>query len=206
MTRPRAWLAVEALAWITAVVCLGGWTYAVVSGHAGRRDDLRRFATLQALQGPATADQRLWSPERVRAWAEAKNEATPAPLAVLRIPSVGLEVAILEGTDDWTLNRALGHIADTPAPGAPGNSGIAGHRDGFFRCLKDVKVGDPIEVETLRGVNTYRIEKAWIVAPEDVSVLDPTPRDAVTLVTCYPFYFVGAAPQRFIVRAVRVGA
>ena len=88
----------------------------------------------------------------MRAWTEAKNEATPPPLAILRIPSVGLEVAILEGTDDWTLNRALGHIADTPAPGAPGNSGIAGHRDGFFRSLKDVKVGDPIEVETLRGV------------------------------------------------------
>ena len=110
---------------------------------------------------------------------------------------------VLEGTDDWTLNRAAGHIADTAAPGSEGNSGIAAHRDGFFRSLKDVRVGDLLELETLRGIARYRIERTWIVEPEDVSVLDPTPGAAVTLVTCYPFYFVGSAPQRYIVRAVR---
>jgi sortase A len=115
-------------------------------------------------------------------------------------------VAVLGGTDDWTLNRAVGHIEGTAGPGAAGNSGIAGHRDGFFRGLKDVAVGDAIELETLGAVHHYRVTRTWIVEPDDVSVLDPTASPAVTLVTCYPFYFVGSAPQRFIVRAVRVDA
>jgi sortase A len=86
-------------------------------------------------------------------------------------------------------------------PGTPGNSGLAGHRDGFFRGLKDVTLGDTIELETLQGTQTYRIERTWIVNPSDVWVLDPTPEQSITLVSCYPFYFVGSAPQRFIVRA-----
>jgi len=89
--------------------------------------------------------------------------------------------------------------------GTDGNSGIAGHRDGFFRGLKDIATGDWIELETLSGKEVYRVEQTWVVDPEDVSVLDPTPRRALTLVTCYPFYFVGAAPRRFIVRAVLTG-
>jgi sortase A len=99
----------------------------------------------------------------------------------------------------------LGHIEDTAPPGTDGNTGIAGHRDGFFRVLKDITEGDTIELQTLAGRETYRVERTWIVEPEDVSVLDPTPSRSLTLVTCYPFYFVGSAPQRFIVRAVSVG-
>ena len=112
---------------------------------------------------------------------------------------------MLPGTDDRTLDRAVGHIEDTAQPGTDGNSGIAGHRDGFFRGLKDIVPGDAIELDTLQGKDVYRVERTWVVDPEDVSVLDPTPARALTLVTCYPFYFVGSAPQRFIVRAVRVG-
>ncbi len=110
---------------------------------------------------------------------------------------------MLPGTDDFVLDRAVGYIEDTALPGTDGNSGIAGHRDGFFRGLKDIAVGDSIELETLTGRETYHVERTWIVNPEDVSVLDPTPVRSLTLVTCYPFYFVGSAPQRFIVRAVR---
>ena len=84
-------------------------------------------------------------------------------------------------------------------------SGIAGHRDGFFRGLKDIVAGDVIELDTIQGTEVYRVERTWVVSPEDVSVLDPTSTRALTLVTCYPFYFVGSAPERFIVRAVRVG-
>jgi len=109
---------------------------------------------------------------------------------------------VLEGTDDWILNRGAGHIEDTAPPAERGNVGIAGHRDGFFRPLKDLAVGDVLELELRSGTERYRVEKIWIVGPEDVSVLDPTPAKALTLVTCYPFYFVGAAPQRFIARAV----
>jgi len=115
-------------------------------------------------------------------------------------------VAVLEGTDDWTLNRAVGHIEETAKPGATGNIGIAGHRDGFFRPLQNVRIGDRLEVQTLDGTQVYRIARTWIVEPDDVSVLDPTSMPSVTLVTCYPFYFVGPAPRRFIVRAERVGS
>ena len=112
---------------------------------------------------------------------------------------------MLPGTDDRTLDRGVGHIEGTAPPGADGNLGIAGHRDGFFRGLKDIVVGDVIQLDTVHGTDTYRIERTWVVTPEEVSVLDPTPTQAITLVTCFPFYFVGSAPERFIVRAVRVG-
>ena len=97
----------------------------------------------------------------------------------------------------------MGHIDDTALPGTDGNSGIAGHRDGFFRGLKDIGPDDAIELETVHGKEVYRVERTWVVDPEDVSVLDPTPARSLTLVTCYPFYYVGPAPQRYIVRAVR---
>ena len=102
---------------------------------------------------------------------------------------------MLPGTDDRTLDRAVGHIEDTARPGTDGNSGIAGHRDGFFRGLKDIAPGDVIELDTLQGKDVYRVERTWVVNPEDVSVLDPTSTRALTLVTCYPFYFVGSAPS-----------
>ena len=168
------------------------------------RHDLERFATIQVLAAD-TPDQSLWSPHRVVAWENVRNEPWPPPLAVLRIPKIRLEVPVLSGTDDRTLDRGVGHIEDTAQPGTDGNSGLAGHRDGFFRGLKDIVPGDTIELDTLEGMEVYRVERTWVVDPEDVSVLDPTPARTLTLVTCYPFYFVGSAPQRFIVRAVRSG-
>ena len=169
------------------------------------RTDLDRFEQLQhfALK-PTTPDQSLWAPNRVIAWRKALLAPTAEPLAVLRIPKLRLEVAVLPGTDDRTLDRALGHIEGTALPGTDGNLGIAGHRDGFFRGLKDIAPGDVIELETMQGQDIFQVERTWIVNPEDVSVLDPTPNRSLTLVTCYPFYFVGSAPQRFIVRAARV--
>ena len=151
-------------------------------------------------------DQLLWSPTRINAWRGAIAEPGRAPLAVLRIPKVRLEAAVLPGTDDRTLDRGLGHIEYTAQPGTVGNSGIAGHRDSFFRALKDIAEDDLIELDTPLMTDVYRVERTWIVSPDDVSVLDPTPMRALTLVTCYPFYYVGSAPKRFIVRAVRVSS
>jgi LPXTG-site transpeptidase (sortase) family protein len=152
---------------------------------------------------PEVADFQLWSPKRVRAYEESRQEQSRGPLAVLRIPSIGLEVAVLEGTDELTLNRGVGWIAGTARPGESGNLGIAGHRDGFFRGLKDLTRGVPLELETLGGARLlYTIQDIWIVRPEDVQVLDPTPQPSLTLVTCFPFYYVGSAPDRYIVRAV----
>lgn len=163
-------------------------------------------AETRTLPGETPPDYTLWSRERIKAYEESLAQKTSDPMAVLRIPKIGLEVAVLEGTDDFTLNRAVGHIEDTARPGESGNVGIAGHRDGFFRGLKDIVKGDSLELETLKGTETYRVDDIWIVQPEDVQVLDPTPEPAITLVACYPFYFVGHAPQRYIVRAVRQDA
>ena len=167
---------------------------------------MARFAALRSgAPQVGTPDQSLWSPNRISAWRKALSEPVPVPLAVLRIPKIRLEVAVLDGTDDRTLDRGVGHIEETAQPGMDGNVGIAGHRDGFFRGLKDIAPGDVIEIETIQGRDTYRVERTWVVDPEDVTVLDPTPVRALTLVTCYPFYYIGSAPRRFIVRAVLAG-
>jgi sortase A len=203
MEPPRLWLLAERAGWGIGLVCVVIWSALRIDGVTARSREMHRFAALQsaALHEPTAPDQSLWSPERIAAWRTAAKDPSPAPLAILRIPRIHLEVPVLEGTDEVVLNRAVGHIDETAPPGADGNSGIAGHRDGFFRGLKDIVPGDLIEVETLHGTGVYRIERTWIVAPEDVWVLDPTPTRSLTLVTCYPFYFVGPAPRRFIVRA-----
>lgn len=195
---------IERLAWTVGLALIAISVFATLFRSIDSRRQIDRFMAVRAAERGSLAapDLSLWSPERIRAWHESFTREAPQALAVLRIPRLGLEVPILEGTDDWTLNRAVGHIADTAAPGGEGNCGIAGHRDGFFRGLKDIQAGDEIALETRQGRETYRIERTWIVDPTDVSVLDPTPSRAITIVTCYPFYFIGSAPQRFIVRAV----
>jgi sortase A len=130
------------------------------------------------------------------------NLGKPAEsLAVLRIPAVRLEVPVLEGTDAVTLNRGAGRIAGTSLPGQGGNIGIAGHRDGFFRRLKDVRTGDAIELVTISGTDVFVVDQIRITNPADVSVLRPRAKRSLTLVTCYPFYYVGPAPSRYIVEA-----
>jgi sortase A len=111
---------------------------------------------------------------------------------------------ILEGTDARTLRRAVGHIPGTAFPGQPGNVAIAGHRDTFFRALRNVRLDDEIILATLDGSYRYRVDSIKVVGPEDTKVLDHSSNDILTLVTCYPFYFVGPAPRRFIVRAQKI--
>jgi sortase A len=149
-------------------------------------------------------DMKLWSPTRVRLYKVALERETPSTLAILSIPRLMLEVPVYDGTSDAVLDLAAGRIEDTALPGTPGNVGIAAHRDGFFRVLKDIKEGDELVLDTPVATEHYRVEWIRITTPDDVSVIDPTPGPAVTLVGCYPFYHVGSAPKRFIVRAVPV--
>jgi sortase A len=133
----------------------------------------------------------------------------PAPargtwIARLEVPSVTLATTVLEGTDDGTLSRGSGHIEDTPFPGQEGNVGIAGHRDTVFRPLRHIHLGDEMKLTTADRVYHYKISKTLIVTPDDVYVLDPTAQPTLTLVTCYPFDFIGHAPRRFIVQAALV--
>jgi sortase A len=122
------------------------------------------------------------------------------------VPRLKLSAAIAEGDDEATLGKAVGHLPDTPLPWhRRGNVALAAHRDGLFRGLKDIRLGDEVRVVTLRGDYTYRVRKTHIVNPKDVWVVAPTRRPTVTLITCYPFSFIGHAPKRFIVQAELVG-
>ena len=148
----------------------------------------------------SNSEYSTWSIQRTKLYRA--NPGKPVEsLAVLRIPALHLEVPVLEGTDEVTLNRGIGRIAGTSRPGQGGNIGIAGHRDGFFRRLKDIRTGDAIELVTISGTDVFVVDQIRITSPADVSVLQPRAKHSLTLVTCYPFYFVGPAPSRYIVEA-----
>jgi sortase A len=140
----------------------------------------------------------LWSEKRIFEYHLSLTKSFDEPLALLRIPKVHIEVAVFNGTDDLNLNRGVGRIIGTARPGEQGNIGIAGHRDGFFRRLKDVKVGDVVDLVTPKDKWRYVIEQIQIVSPQDVSVLADRGVPSLTLVTCYPYYFIGDAPKRCI--------
>lgn len=146
-------------------------------------------------------DDSLWSTQRIKAYVNSFVGDVEPPLGILRIPRLQLEVPVLNGTDELTLNRGVGRIAGTAFPGEEGNIGIAGHRDGFFRSLKSVAAGDTIELSTPRSTAVYRVQRIRITSPNDTSVLQSRQEPSLTLVTCYPFYFVGSAPKRYIVEA-----
>jgi len=123
-------------------------------------------------------------------------------LGRIDIPRLGISVAVLQGTSSRMLRLGAGHIEGTALPGETGNSGIAGHRDTFFRELKDIRLNDEIQIQTATGLFRYQVDWMRVVEPSDTTVLEPSSKEStVTLVTCYPFYFVGAAPKRFVVRA-----
>jgi len=122
----------------------------------------------------------------------------------IQVERLGISVVLLEGTSNKTLRRAVGHIAGTALPGQIGNVGVAGHRDTFFRPLRNVQTDDLITVTTLSGEYRYRVVSTKVVSPESIEVLNSDGSEVLTLVTCYPFYFLGSAPERFIVRAARI--
>lgn len=122
----------------------------------------------------------------------------------VEVDRLGVSVAVVEGADEGDLAHAAGHLIGTAFPGQPGNAAIAAHRDTFFRPLRKIRPNDTIRVSTPEGDFHYRVAWTRIVTPDDVAVLRPSRAQELTLITCYPFYYVGEAPQRFIVRAKRV--
>ena len=194
---------IERLLLVVGFLLVSVYVAARIHSALSARAELRQLWRTQAAAtepDKSEPDFRLWSEQRIAAYKASRN-ATPSALAALEIPAIRLEVPVLEGTDDLTLNQGVGHIEGTPLPGKGGNVGIAGHRDGFFRGLKDIHVGDTIDLITKTGSSRYIVDEILIVSPDDAWVLRPRPSASLTLVTCYPFYFVGSAPQRFIVHA-----
>ena len=172
------------------------WNFNVVRANAS---DVKTLPAIQAPDG--YADFRLWGEKRIKAYKASFARQFDTPLGVLSIPRLQLTAPIFDGTDDLTLDRGLGRVVGTAKPGANGNLAIAGHRDGFFRILKDISKGDLIEIDLPAEKDDYSVDVMQIVDPKDVRVLASSSAPTVTLITCYPFYFVGDAPQRFIVKA-----
>jgi sortase A len=204
---------VERILLATGLLLLTFWGAEMLDSVVFSRAALAEFNPNQgknaSTSSPAPHDVRYvsevgfasWSVTRVRAYKDSLLEKVDPPLAVLRIPKIHLEVPVFNGTDERTLNRGVGRIVGTAQVGAGGNLGIAGHRDGFFRGLKDVARGDVIELASRGRTDSYVVDHIQIVNPQDVSVLNSTHVPSLTLVTCFPFYFVGSAPQRYVVRA-----
>ena len=153
-----------------------------------------------ATQYSPEPDYSLWSEKRINDYHAGNALRDDPPLAILSIDKLDLKVPVYNGTDEVNLNRGAGRIKGTARIDAVGNLGIAGHRDGFFRGLKDIELGDSIDMLTYEGNKEFVVSSITIVDPSDVSVLAPTDESTVTLVTCYPFYFVGHAPKRYIVK------
>ena len=128
------------------------------------------------------------------------------PIGTLKVPRLGLSAVVAEGDDKPVLDDAAGHLPDTALPWNDGNTAVAAHRDGLFRPLKGIKIGDTLRFETVHGDFEYRVTETYIVEPDDIWVLNPTLEPTLTLISCYPFNFIGNAPKRFIVKAERLTA
>lgn len=206
----RALRAAQWIALSVGVALTGSYVAALASGEIGRRADIKRIELALAADNQASAasplkdeampDMSLWSASRVRDFKAALGLTVDEPLAVLRIPSLGLNVPVYSTTSELHLNRGAGVIEGMAAPDRGGNLGVAGHRDGFFRVLKDITANAVIEVQTREHLHRYRVVSMDIVEKDDRRLLADTDDPTITLVTCYPFYFLGDAPRRFIVR------
>lgn len=169
--------------------------------NAQEQSEPTKPATVRRGLGYAAPDQSLWAPERIRRYEEQRWFVATMPEAVIRIPRLGFEVPVFEGATEANMTRGAGRIPGSPTFGEPGNVGVSSHRDGYFRRLKDLRVGDEIIVDTLARSYRYVVEEIRITDPSDTTVLWPGSVPELTLLTCYPFYHFGHAPQRFVVRA-----
>ena len=185
-----------------AVLFLGYFGFAVGDAWLFQRResaDLDRLLSNQRAVG-AVSD----SPVLATRQKGAPATVTAGLIGRIVIPRLLLSVVVAEGIDKSTLRRVVGHIPGTALPGQPGNVGLAGHRDTYFRPLMNLKIKDEIELSTLNGDFRYVVDSLVVVNPDNLGVLASSSENVLTLVTCYPFYYIGAAPKRFIVRARQV--
>jgi sortase A len=211
--RPQSFLSwSQYFFFISGILALSYVGFVLLDARLYQAYQMWRFEQAVTRMGPSigTSPHPLVLPTVV---AEASHTSAPnlnlavhegSPLGRIEISTIGLQAMILEGIDDGTLRRAVGHIPGTPLPGQQGNVAIAGHRDTFFRALRNIRKDDEITLATLSGSYCYRVDSIKVVSPEDIEVLDDSEGAILTLVTCYPFSFVGSAPKRFIVRAHRI--
>jgi sortase A len=195
--RPRrGWKWLERALLVIAVLSLGYYGYVSLEAYLYQAYETRELDAILKSVPPQSSPQ---------AKPVVRRRAPPpagSTIGRIDIPRLGVSAIVRAGADARTLRLAVGHIAGTAYPGESGNVGLAGHRDTFFRKLRNIRSDDLIRLATADGTFSYRVDRTTIVNPRDVWVLDPTGREVLTLITCYPFSYVGSAPQRFVVRAV----
>ncbi|MAT93236.1 MAG: sortase [Halioglobus sp.] len=189
----------EHFCYLAGVLLAGFFFVQLAQGEIERRDGIQAF-TLD-LSGTEHPDTSLWSPGRIEDYRSSLDAALPDILGVLEIDALELKVPVYADSSEQVMDRGAGIIEGMAYPHEPGNIGISGHRDGYFRVLKDIRVGDVITLQTLEGAKRFTVDAIRIVDKADTSVLQDTREQTVTLVTCYPFYYVGPAPRRFVVTA-----
>jgi sortase A len=197
---------------IIGVLALGYYGYVLADARIFEAQQARQFEQATKQFTLDTPSVNIPSPQLPAAVSEVEQTSTSAlgfdapgvlgsVLGRIEIKKIGLAAMLLEGIDHRSLRRAVGHIPSTALPGQPGNVGIAGHRDTFFRGLRNIAKNDEITVTTIRGSYDYVVDFSEVVEPNDMNVLDPSSNSILTLVTCYPFWYVGPAPKRLVVRA-----
>jgi sortase A len=208
----RALVWIERASYAAAVLLLGGWSAITLEARLYGYFQEQRLARLIDTERPHPAPATPPPPTRRILPAEPARARTPTPevrradpVGRIEIPRLNLRAIIAEGIDTGTLRHAVGHLPGTPMPGEQGNVVLAGHRDTFFRALKDIRAEDIVRITTPRGRFEYIVEATAVVEPARTDVLDATSEPSVTLVTCYPFYLIGEAPDRFVVRARLIG-
>ena len=210
------WVWIERALFLAGILFLGIYAWAYIDARLYEREQERLLQQAIAAGPPPAVEgthaaAETDSFESLSAERQQPEEKPAAPpeegelIGRIKVPRLGVSAILMEGVGKKTLRRGAGHIPATAMPSEEeGNVGVAAHRDSFFRGLKDIREDDTIELTTLDGTFRYEVEWTKIVTPDDVSVLAPTEDAALTLVTCYPFYYVGSAPKRFIVRARRI--
>ena len=188
---PRAWLA--RLLILVGAVALAWAGYAVLSARWAQREYRAALEVKRAEPPPEPPPPLLPT-----------SMPLGEPIGTLSVPRLGLSAVVAEGDDKPVLDDAAGHLPDTALPWNTGNAAVAAHRDGLFRPLKGIKIGDTLRFETVHGDFEYRVTETYIVEPDDIWVLNPTLEPTLTLISCYPFNFIGNAPKRFIVKAERL--
>jgi sortase A len=216
----------ELLSYLAGILLTGFFVVQLAQGEVQRQDGIAQFeqasgqnaaqpvqadsvpveeapagSTPQDFSATGQPDTSLWAAGRIADYQASLQADLPEVLGVLEVPSVGLKVPVYSTNTELVMDRGAGVIDGMAYPHEPGNIGISGHRDGYFRVLKDVQVGDAIVLQSLEGEKHFKINATQVVAIADKTLLRDTDDQTVTLVTCYPFYFVGHAPKRFIVTA-----
>jgi len=182
---PRA---VEFCCWFGGSLAVLSWLLVSWSSHTFQATELKR---LQTLEGPPIQN---------------RTSQPGVPFGKISIPRVGVSAIVAEGIDERTLRHAVGHFPESATPDTAGTVALAGHRDTFFRGLRNVRINDLVTLETPRGKYQYQVTRTTVVGPEHVELVRPSSQSDLTLVTCFPFNYIGPAPKRFVVQAMRVRA